>query len=162
MVNTMRYSYNINTLFIIRLLDWGFWFNIQLTQTKWWFLIPLQQNYSVLSFQGSIVDIPVDDAVVNVVNMAVEQLVSQDPRAQSLGLLSIEKARRQIVAGYLYFIDALIREGKGKIKKCSMQILMQDWKSDKPVGVTARCDDNRRYRYPFIIDWRFLPNSRNP
>ena len=96
------------------------------------------------------------------VNIAVQQLASHAPGAESLSLVSVKMATKQMTRDNFYFISALIREGKDSIKKCLLQILMQNEPVVRPtllpVSVIARCDDDKTYSYRVPIDSGFLPN----
>lgn len=81
-------------------------------------------------------------------DVALAKLASSVEGASSLKLVSVDKAQKQVVAGLLYHIDVMLKEGKrGSPKKCTLKIWYQLWISEEPRSVEGKCEDNTTYSH---------------
>lgn len=91
---------------------------------------------------------PVDDAVKDIVTVAMAKLAGSSQKAENLKLVSIERSRVQVVAGKMYHIDVVLKDGDNDVeKKCQLKVWYQLWVSEDPISVDGECDDDEKYTH---------------
>lgn len=86
-----------------------------------------------------------DDAEVKkIVDTAMAKLAASDS-AEELKLVSVERARVQTVAGALYHIDVVLKNGDESPKNCLLKVWYQLWITEDPVEVKGECDGEQKY-----------------
>lgn len=97
---------------------------------------------------GGLTDNTDDPKVKDIVKVALAKLAGSSDKAEKLQLVSIEKSRVQVVAGQLYHIDVLLKDGEeGEPKKCTLKVWYQRWKSEDPIEVNGECEDQQTYTH---------------
>ena len=80
------------------------------------------------------------------VAVALAKLAAEGQGAESLQLVSIEKAQVQVVSGKMYHIDVVLKDGDEE-KKCHLKVWYQLWVTKDPITVDGECDDAKKYTH---------------
>lgn len=101
---------------------------------------------------GGLSDLSTEDPKVqNIVKVALAKLTSSSSDASSLELVSIENAQSQVVAGKMYHIDVVLKNGDEEPKKCLLKVWYQLWVSKDPIEVNGECEDKTTYQHKRVV-----------
>jgi Cystatin domain/Cathepsin propeptide inhibitor domain (I29) len=101
-----------------------------------------------------------EEKVRNLLSEHLSRLVTGD--SEPLTLVSIEKVRRQVVAGVKYYVDGTFKTSGGD-KKCSLEIWHRAWiKGDEGTQLKADCNDGNVLKTNSIRKKRSASHHKHP